>query len=161
MVVTDIRQFNESRPSPSLMADHLSRQRRSWNMSRIRGGNTAPERAVRSALHALGLRFRLHNKTLPGTPDIVMRRWNTVVFVHGCFWHRHEGCRFSYTPKSRLTFWMSKFVENVARDERARHALTALGWRVITIWACEISDTRKLSRRLDRLFPAAMRSTAC
>src|SRR3954470_17555816 len=134
------------------MVDHLSPQRRSWNMSRIRATNTVPEQAVRSALHALGLRFRLHDKMLPGRPDVVMRRWNTVIFVHGCFWHRHDGCRFAYTPKSRIAFWRAKFAANVARDRRSRDELTGLGWRVITIWECETTDARTLERRLSPMF---------
>lgn len=122
------------------MTDRLTPQRRSWNMSRIRGRDTLPERAVRSALHRAGYRFRLHRKDLPGRPDIVLPKHSIVVFVHGCFWHRHPGCRFAYTPKSRITFWQQKFDGNVERDRRNVRALRALGWRVITVWECQIGS---------------------
>lgn len=114
-------------------------------MSGIRGRDTAPERLVRSHLHRTGLRFRLHVR-LPGKPDIVLARWNALVFVHGCFWHRHAGCRFAYTPKSNRSFWMRKFEANVARDQTVRRQLRNLGWRVFTVWECQLSP-----RRLDRL----------
>ena len=93
--------------------DLLSQERRSWNMSRIRGKDTMPERLVRSLLHRMGYRFRLHRQDLPGRPDIVLPGRRTVVLVHGCYWHRHDGCRLAYTPKSNQTFWNSKFRENV------------------------------------------------
>src|SRR5688572_20093051 len=111
----------------------LTRERRSWNMSRIRGHDTAPERLVRSALHRAGYRFRLHKKDLPGRPDIVLPKYRTVVFVHGCFWHRHRGCRFAYVPKSRTEFWNTKFQNNIERDRRAARTLRGLGWRVVTV----------------------------
>jgi DNA mismatch endonuclease (patch repair protein) len=134
------------------MVDRISGAHRSWNMGRIKGRNTKPEVAVRSMLHRLGLRFRLHTRSLPGKPDVVLARWRTVVFVHGCFWHRHDDCRFCYTPKSRLAFWTSKFDENTKRDERNRRALIDKGWRVVIVWECELADTGRLSRRLRRLF---------
>jgi DNA mismatch endonuclease (patch repair protein) len=96
------------------MADTISPARRSWNMSRIRSKNTKPEIVVRSTLHKMGFRFRLHRKDLPGTPDIVLPKHNTVIFVQGCFWHRHQGCKYAYTPKSRAEFWEKKFAENTA-----------------------------------------------
>ncbi len=96
-------------------------------MSRIRSSNTSPEVALRSALHALGLRFRLHRKDLPGKPDIVLPQYRTAIFVHGCFWHRHEGCKVATTPKSNTEFWVEKFARNVARDLRSREALEAQG----------------------------------
>jgi DNA mismatch endonuclease, patch repair protein len=139
------------------MVDRLTPERRSWNMGRIRGGDTAPERVVRSTLHALGLRFRLHRRDLPGRPDIVMSRWNTVVFVHGCFWHRHEGCRYAYTPKSRVEFWNAKFAGNVERDARAAATLRRKGWRVITVWECETASEAALKRRMQRLFAGRKR----
>lgn len=114
-------------------------------MSGILGRDTAPERLVRSHLHRAGLRFRLHVR-LPGKPDIVLARWNALVFVHGCFWHRHAGCRFAYTPKSNRSFWMRKFEANVARDRTVRLQLRNLGWRVFTVWECQLSP-----RRMDRL----------
>lgn len=134
------------------MADRLSPARRSWNMSRIRGADTAPERLVRSVLHGLGLRFRLHRADLPGRPDIVLPRWKTVVFVHGCFWHRHPGCRFAYTPKSRRDFWLKKFEDNVSRDVRNAAALEEAGWKTIIVWECETGDRDRLAGRLRREF---------
>jgi DNA mismatch endonuclease (patch repair protein) len=128
--------------------DRISRERRSWNMSRIRGRDTKPEVTVRSVLHGLGWRFRLHRKDLPGRPDIVLVRHRTVVFVHGCFWHRHARCRFAYSPKSNRAFWNKKFGGNVARDRRDRGRLRRLGWRVIVVWECQADDRAALTRRL-------------
>jgi len=127
--------------------DRLTRKRRSWNMSRIRGTNTDPEIRVRSLLHRLGYRFRLHGRDLPGKPDIVLRKYNAVVLVHGCFWHRH-GCKWTYVPKSNKDFWRVKFERNVARDALVRKQLRAHGWRVLTIWACTTKDEKQLERRL-------------
>lgn len=112
-------------------------------MSRIHSSNTAPEVAVRRALHALGFRFRLHRKDLPGKPDITLPCHKTVVFVHGCFWHRHRGCKIATMPKSRIEFWAEKFENNVDRDSRSRELLKALGWRVIVVWECEVGSRRK------------------
>jgi DNA mismatch endonuclease, patch repair protein len=134
------------------MVDLLSRAHRSWNMSRIRSRDTAPEVFVRSMLHNMGLRFRLHSKSLPGRPDVVLPRWQSVIFVHGCFWHRHEGCRYAYTPKSRIGFWLRKFDENTRRDRRQRAALQQAGWRVIVVWECETERPLKLNARLRRMF---------
>ncbi len=130
------------------MTDTISKERRSWNMSRIRGKDTGPERAVRSLLHRMGYRFRLHRNDLPGKPDIVLPKYRTAIFVHGCFWHRHPRCRYAYTPKTRVKFWKNKFAENVARDRRAMRALRRLGWRVIVIWECEVSTGESLAKRL-------------
>lgn len=130
------------------MTDRLTPDRRSWNMSRIRGRDTAPENLVRSTLHRAGYRFRLHRRDLPGRPDIVLSKYRTVVFVHGCFWHRHAGCRFAYTPKSRVDFWTAKFHANVERDRRNAFALRRLGWRVVTVWEC---DAHRPSRWLHRV----------
>lgn len=129
--------------------DRLSKTARSWNMSRIRGGNTGPERAVRSILHRLGYRFRLHAKSLPGRPDVVLPRYSTALFVHGCFWHRHVACPFAYTPKTRVKFWAKKFTTNVVRDRRAISDLHAQGWNVLVVWECDLRDSESLSRRLD------------
>lgn len=96
----------------------------------------------------MGFRFRIHRKDLPGTPDIVLPKYRTVVLVHGCYWHRHEGCRFAYTPKSRVKFWKSKFRENVERDARNRAQLQDLGWRVITVWECELREPEVLRESL-------------
>lgn len=124
------------------MADTLSPGERSERMSRIRGKDTAPELALRKALHALGLRYRLH-ANLPGKPDIVLPRHSAVVFVHGCFWHRHRGCRIATTPKSNTAFWREKFDRNVARDKRVRRQLRAAGWRVFVAWECQLSGKGK------------------
>lgn len=129
--------------------DSLSEERRSWNMSRIRGKNTSPEVAVRSLLHHLGYRFRIHVSDLPGTPDIVLPRYRTIVFVHGCFWHRHAGCRKAYTPKSRSEFWTKKFQDNIARDRHVSRALRKLGWHILTVWECELIDTQLLVQRIE------------
>lgn len=109
-------------------------------MSGIRGTNTRPELAVRRYLHARGFRYRLHAKDLPGKPDIVLPKYRTVVLVHGCYWHRHEGCRYATTPSTRRDFWLKKFQENVERDRRFRRKLNSLGWRVLVIWECEIDS---------------------
>ena len=130
------------------MADRISREHRSWNMSRIRGADTTPERRVRSLLHSMGYRFRLHRKNLPGTPDIVLPKHRAAIFVHGCFWHRHVGCKYAYTPKSRVGFWQRKFGENQRRDRRAKQLLDELGWRVVIVWECEVNDQEKLKNRL-------------
>ena len=111
-------------------------------MSGIRGRDTKPELAVRRYLHANGLRYRLHVRALPGTPDIVLPRHGAVVFVHGCFWHRHEGCRYAYWPKSNVEFWRAKFEANTARDARDQERLRVLGWRVSVIWGCETKPER-------------------
>jgi DNA mismatch endonuclease, patch repair protein len=129
--------------------DRLSKQHRSWNMSRIRGRDTKPEMAVRSLLHRMGFRFRLHAEDLPGRPDILLPKHQAAVFVHGCFWHRHKGCRFAYLPKSRTAFWTQKFKENVERDRNTHAALSRLGWNVIVVWECELRDEETLAERLE------------
>jgi DNA mismatch endonuclease (patch repair protein) len=131
--------------------DRISPAHRSWNMSRIRSANTAPELLVRSLLHRLGYRFRTHAKKLPGRPDIVLKKHRAVILVHGCYWHRHVGCELAYTPKSRLNFWMSKFKQNVERDKRTQRALRRDGWRVIVVWECETACYDKLRKRLVRM----------
>lgn len=133
------------------MADRISREHRSWNMSRIRDRDTAPEMAVRSLLHRMGCRFRLHRKDLPGKPDIVLSKYRTVIFVHGCFWHRHRRCKFAYTPKTRIDFWTEKFEKNIERDSRIQRRLRNLGWHVIVVWECQTHDLEKLKDRLNRL----------
>jgi DNA mismatch endonuclease (patch repair protein) len=124
---------------------------RSRMMSGIRGKNTLPELAVRSAAHRLGLRFRLHRRDLPGKPDLVFPKYWTVLFVHGCFWHRH-GCGLAATPKTRPEFWATKFDDNVKRDARNRGLLEALGWRVVEIWECETRNQGQLTGRLRNVF---------
>ena len=133
------------------MTDTLTPAKRSWNMSRIRSRDTAPEKAVRSLLHRLGFRFRLQAQRLPGKPDIVLARHRTAVFVHGCFWHRHPGCRDATTPGTRTAWWLAKFERNVARDTAVRAALRAAGWRVVVVWECELRDPVRLAARLRRL----------
>lgn len=137
--------------------DTIPKERRSWNMSQIRGKDTSPERKVRSALHRLGFRFRLHRRDLPGNPDILMPRHRTVVFVHGCFWHRHARCKYAYTPKSRVGFWTNKFHQNVSRDRRVVRRLRKLGWRVIVVWECQTNNgealTGLLRKKVKRIRP--------
>lgn len=132
------------------MVDRLSPERRSWNMSHIRGKNTRPERVVRSFLHRMGFRFRIRNQKLPGNPDIVLPKYRTAILVHGCFWHRHPGCKYAYTPKSRIDFWEGKFRRNVARDRMVNELLSQAGWRIIVIWECELEDVSRLRQRLQQ-----------
>lgn len=120
------------------MADVHDKKTRSYNMSRIRGKNTKPELLVRRFLHARGYRYRLHVKDLPGKPDIVLPKYKTVIFVHGCFWHGHENCRYFVVPKTRTDWWLAKINGNTANDEKAEKALKDLGWRVITLWECSL-----------------------
>lgn len=114
-----------------------------------------PEMFVRSVLHREGFRFRLKGRRLVGRPDVILPAWNSVVFVHGCFWHRHRGCKFSYTPKSNSAFWKRKFLENVARDARAVQSLRNAGWHVFTVWSCQATETRvrSLASRIRRTVP--------
>ena len=126
------------------MVDTISPEHRSWNMSQIKGKDTKPELIVRSHLHKMGFRFRLHRKDLPGKPDIVLPKHRTVIFVHGCFWHRHKSCKNSYNPKSRKKFWQDKFQGNVDRDKRNRKNLSSLGWRSVVVWECQTVDSAKL-----------------
>jgi len=128
--------------------DQISQERRSANMAAIRGRDTGPERAVRSVLRSLGIGYRLHGRGLPGRPDIVMKGRRKAIFVHGCFWHRHEGCRFAYHPKSREDFWGAKFAGTVARDRRSVAALAAGGWDVLIIWECESHEITLLRERI-------------
>ncbi|KAA2235585.1 very short patch repair endonuclease [Salinarimonas soli] len=114
-------------------------------MSRIRGRDTKPEMVVRSVAHALGRRFRLQRRDLPGTPDLVFPRSRAVIFVHGCFWHRHSGCRKASTPSTRREFWEEKFARNVVRDAANERKLRAMGWAVLVIWECETRDRERLA----------------
>jgi len=131
--------------------DRLTKAKRSWNMSRIRGKNTAPELTVRSFLHRNGIRFRIHAVNLIGKPDIVLPKYKTVVFVHGCFWHRHKNCKYAYEPKSRIAFWRHKFSDNVRRFSQVKTELEKKGWKTLVIWECEVGDTKKLSKILNSL----------
>jgi len=120
------------------MADIVDKQTRSRMMAGIRGKDTKPEMVLRRVLHARGFRFRLHGKGVPGRPDLILAKHRAVIFVHGCFWHRHEGCRYASTPATRPEFWAEKFAANVKRDQAAHEALTADGWRLATIWECAL-----------------------
>ena len=133
------------------MTDVLTQEQRRFNMSRIRGRDTKPEMLVRRGLHARGLRYRLHDRTLPGRPDLVFPKYHTAVFVHGCFWHAH-GCALSKLPATRQDFWRVKFEGNAARDKRAVEALQTDGWRVLVIWECALRGLGRLdsARALDR-----------
>lgn len=133
------------------MADTLTPAERSERMSRIRSSHTKPEMALRKALHGLGFRFRLHGRRLPGKPDIVLPKHRTVIFVHGCFWHRHTGCKIATTPKTNTDFWIDKFDRNQSRDTRNSEALVAAGWRVIVVWECELGNPAKVNSKAAQL----------
>lgn len=120
------------------MADVHTPEQRSYNMSRIKGRDTRPEKTLRSLLHRNGLRFRIHDKRLPGHPDIVLPRYRSIIFVHGCFWHRHPGCRYATVPETRSAFWKEKFKRNVERDRRNILLLEEAGWNPIVVWECEL-----------------------
>jgi DNA mismatch endonuclease (patch repair protein) len=118
-------------------------------MARIRGKDTGPELRVRRVAHSMGLRFRLHRKDLPGKPDLVFPRHQLIIFVHGCFWHRHEGCRRATTPATRMEFWVDKFAATVDRDARQIAQLEHLGWRVLVMWECDLKDGVGIRARLE------------
>lgn len=126
------------------MADIVNKQTRSRMMAGIRGKDTQPELALRRALHARGFRFRLHGKNIRGRPDLVLPKHQAVIFVHGCFWHRHDRCRFASTPATRADFWQTKFAANVARDRAAIGELAESGWRVATIWECALRKAEQV-----------------
>jgi DNA mismatch endonuclease (patch repair protein) len=143
------------------MADRLSKVRRSWNMSRIKGKNSGPEKIVRTMLHRMGYRFRLHGKKLPGRPDIVLPKHKTVVFVHGCFWHRHRGCKNATVPKTRRTWWRTKLEGNFTRDRLNRMALRRAGWGVLVVWECDAErNPHRVAVRLRRLIGEGSRVPA-
>ncbi len=125
------------------MADVHSTETRSYNMSRIRSKDTRPEMLVRRFLHKNGFRYRLHVKDLPGKPDIVLPKYKTIIFIHGCFWHGHEGCKYFVVPKTRTEWWVNKIGTNIANDVLAESRLTALGWKIIKLWECEIKPSFK------------------
>ena len=133
------------------MVDKFSKETRSYVMSQIRGKDTKPEMLVRSYLFSRGLRFRKNDRRYPGSPDVVLPKYNTVVFVHGCFWHHHEGCRYATMPKSNVEYWEKKLYGNVERDERNRKELEEMGWVVITVWECELKKDKR-ERTLDELY---------
>lgn len=134
------------------MVDRVAPEKRSEIMRAVPSRHSRPEKLVRSAAHRLGLRFRLHVKQLPGTPDIVFPRWRTVVFVNGCYWHQHSGCSKAKLPKSNENFWSAKFEKNVARDLKNYDELRALGWRVVVIWQCQITTLDHATRLLRQKF---------
>ena len=124
------------------MADVHTKKQRSYNMSRIKGKNTKPEMLVRKFLHANGYRYKLHDKKLPGKPDIVLPKYHTVIFVHGCFWHGHANCKYFVVPKTRTQWWTDKINGNKANDEKAMRALKKDGWKVITVWECDLKPVK-------------------
>ncbi len=128
--------------------DKVSPEKRSLIMAAVRSKNTSTELRVRRLVHGMGYRFRLHKKSLPGCPDLVFPSRRKVIFVHGCFWHRHARCRYSTTPKTRVDFWKEKFEKNVARDRRIRGELKKLGWDVLQIWQCELSDLERVAKKI-------------
>ncbi len=124
------------------MSDVHSKETRSYNMSRIRSTHTKPEMLVRKFLHAHGYRYTLHNKKLPGKPDIVLPKYKTIVFIHGCFWHGHDNCKYYVVPKTRTDWWLNKINTNKANDEKALKALKKEGWKIITIWECDLKPAK-------------------
>lgn len=128
--------------------DIVDKARRSAMMAAIKGKNTKPEMLVRRTAHSLGFRYRLHRRDLPGSPDLVFPGRRKVVFVHGCYWHRHPGCRFAYEPKSNVDFWTQKFDRNVERDRQALTRLKELGWNPLVIWECECDELEAIAQRL-------------
>jgi DNA mismatch endonuclease (patch repair protein) len=132
------------------MADTLTPAQRSQRMSRVRGKDTGPEKVVRRLVHGMGYRYRLHRRELPGVPDLVFVTRRKVIFVHGCFWHRHgdSACKLARLPKSRLDFWLPKLDANAERDQRNQLALRAQGWQVMTIWECELKDPASIRKRI-------------
>lgn len=134
------------------MTDIKTPEQRSRNMAAIRSSDTKPEMLVRRYLHSMGWRYGLHNKKLPGSPDIVMRRFKTVIFVNGCFWHGHENCKYYRLPKSNTGFWQAKIDKNRARDARDIESLNKLGWRVIIVWECQLKTDERRMQTFRELF---------
>jgi DNA mismatch endonuclease (patch repair protein) len=132
------------------MTDLFTKEKRSWIMSRIKGRDSGPEIHIRSLVHRMGYRFRVHRRDLPGNPDIVLPRHGKVIFVHGCFWHGHKGCHRSRRPTTNESFWHKKLDANIERDKRFRRALRRMGWKVLVVWECEIRKLEKLLRKLER-----------
>lgn len=132
------------------MTDTLTAEERSERMRRVRAADTKPEMVVRRLIHGMGYRYRLHGKDLPGKPDIVFRGRKKVIFVHGCFWHRHSNCNLARIPKSRRDFWVPKLEGNRKRDLRNQRALSAMGWKYLVIWECEIRDREAVAEKVRR-----------
>ena len=135
------------------MSDVLTKEQRRFNMSQIRGKDTEPEEIVRKYLFSKGLRYRKNDKRYPGHPDIVLPKYHTVVFVHGCFWHRHPGCRYATVPATNTEFWQKKFSRNVERDKEEQRKLTEMGWRVLIVWECELKKDKR-EATLSKLYSA-------
>lgn len=135
--------------------DSVSPEKRSWVMAQVKGRNTRPEKAVRSLLHFMGYRFRLHRKDLPGKPDIVLPKHNAVIFVHGCYWHRHDCPNGKRIPKSRLDFWLPKLEGNQERDIQNQSLLREQGWKVFVVWECMLKDEKTLMESLRTFFSNA------
>ncbi len=131
--------------------DTFTAAERSEIMRRVHGKNTTPEKIVRSMLHRLGFRFRLHDKNLPGNPDIILPKHKTTIFVHGCFWHRHSGCPRASTPATRQEYWLPKFRRTIERDAENQARLRNAGWNVIVVWECELKDRVRLGEKLSML----------
>ena len=130
--------------------DHLTKSKRSENMSRIKNKNTTPEIAVRKTLHSMGYRYRLHSASVYGKPDIVIKTKRKAVFVHGCFWHRHKNCSLATTPKTNTSYWEKKFQTNIARDKKVQERLDKENWKFLIIWECEIKDKTELKKKLSK-----------
>ena len=131
---------------------HKVSEQRSKNMAAIKSKNTKPEIKVRKVLHSMGYRFRLHSKNLPGSPDIVLPKYKTIIFVHGCFWHRHKNCKYASTPKTRQEFWNKKFEENIKRDSEIQDKIKNLNWRSVVIWECETKNIDNLRDKIIDVF---------
>lgn len=133
------------------MTDFMTQKQRSQAMSKVKGSNTKPEKLIRSHLHKHGFRFRMNCPTLPGKPDIVLKKYNAVIFVHGCFWHKHEGCKKAKLPETRKEFWESKIAGTVLRDRKNISALTEQGWRIAIVWECGTKKTDDLKKIINKL----------
>ena len=143
------------------MTDTLTIAERSRLMAKIKGKNTGPERAVRSLLHRAGYRFRIHVRGLPGTPDVVLPKYRAVVFEHGGFWHRHQNCKIATMPQSHRKFWSDKFARNVANDARHRRKLRSLGWRVVTVWSCQLRHPDRVLAKIEKALTPRLRRAPC
>lgn len=135
-----------------IMADVFTPKKRSWNMSRIRSKHTSPELQVRQALSGLGLKYRLHVKSLPGNPDIVFRKYKTVIFINGCFWHQHKGCKRATSPKSNIDYWKPKLKRNIQKQKENFKEFKKLGWKTVIIWECEAKREDILNSKINRIF---------
>lgn len=133
------------------MADVFTKKKRSDIMSKIRAKNTKPELLVRQFLFSKGFRYRLHQNALPGKPDIILKKYKTIIFVNGCFWHGHKNCKKSILPTSNITFWKEKIQANIDRDKKSKRSLKKLGWSIFTIWECDIENKMALTKTMNKL----------